>query len=302
MPAILTLQLDKLLFSKLTKETYAFQRLSKDQAEWRSAQGQKADMKDIFSALEKARDPETGRTYTPVELVSEAGLFIVAGSDTTSTVISAVVFYLLHNPESLRLVQQEVRSAFDSLADIRIGSRLNACQYLFACFDESMRLSPPIPGILPREVLPGGLHVDGFHLPAGTDLGVPIYALHHSEEHFPDPWSFKPSRWIAGRDDATVLVSEEDVRNARAAFCPFGYGRTNCVGKQLAYQEMALTIARLAWSYEWRVEAGSTAGEGRAGLGWGRERKGEFQLWDKFISSTEGPMVEFKSRAAFPLL
>lgn len=82
------------------------------------------------------------------------------------------------------------------------------------------------------------------------------------------------SRWIAGQDDTT----EEDVRLARSAFSVFGYGRTSCVGKHLAYQEMALTVARLVWMYDWQLQAGSSVGEGREGFGWGRSRQQEFQL------------------------
>ena len=298
MPAILTLKLDKLLFSKLTKETYEFQALSKEQAEWRMAQGQKGGMNDSFSALEHARDSETGRMYTPVELVAEAGLLIIAGSDTTGIAIASTIFYLLHNPVALALVEEEVCTSFRALEDIRIGTTLSSCRYLFACIDESMRLSPPVPGLLPREVLQGGLDVDGLHLPKGADVGVPIYALHHHEKYFPDPWTFKPSRWIAGQNGMT----EEDVKLARSAFSVFGYGRTSCVGKHLAYQELALTLGRLLWTYEWRLEPGSGLGEGTSGAGLGRERKEEFQLRDKFVSTAEGPMVAFKHRAASPVM
>ena len=295
MPAILTLKFDKLLFSKLTKETYEYQVLSKNQAEWRISQGRISEMDDIFSALESARDPETNRMYTPVELVSEAGLLIIAGSDTTATAMASTMFYLLHNPKTLEAVQKEVRSNFFSLEDIRIGVQLSACRYLFACFDESMRLSPPVPGLLAREVLHGGINVDNIHFPEGTDIGVPIYALQHSKDYFPEPWIFKPSRWIVGQDGTT----QQSVNLARSAFGVFGYGRTSCVGKNLAYQELALTLARLVWNYEWRLQPGSSLGEGRKGMGWGREKNGEFQLWDKFVSVSEGPMVEFKDRVAF---
>lgn len=120
------------------------------------------------------------------------------------------------------------------------------------------------------------------------------HSLHHNEEYFPNPWAFQPSRWIVGQDG----VTEEDVKRARSAFTVFGYGRTSCVGKHLAYQEMALTVARMVWIYEWRLQPGSSVGEGRKGMDWGRERKDEFQLWDKFVSISEGPLVEFKSRAA----
>ena len=289
MPSILALKLDKICFQRLTRATYEYKEISMKQAEWRIAEGKKRRLNDIFSALENAVDDETGRKYTRTELISEAALLIIAGSDTVGTAMSATVFYLLHCPESLARVQHEVRSAFSSLDEINIGSRLNGCEYLFACFDEALRLAPPVPGILAREVLPGGLLIDGVFIPQGIDLGVPIYALHHQERYFSKPWEFQPSRWIIGESGTT----EENLKLARSAFTAFGYGRTSCVGKNLAYQEMGLTIARLIWQYDWRLQPQLLPSKSWV---WGRDKATEFQLWDKFVTVSNGPMVEFKER------
>lgn len=68
------------------------------------------------------------------------------------------------------------------------------------------------------------------------------------------------------------------------------------MGQYLAYQEIGIILARMIWLYEMRLKPGSSLGEGSEGLGWGRGRKGEFQLYDKFTSSHEGPLVEFRHR------
>jgi cytochrome P450 len=69
-------------------------------------------------------------------------------------------------------------------------------------------------GVLPREVLKGGLSVTGkWNITAGVDVGVPIYALHHDERYWTDAHSFNPGRWL--RDDC------ED--NKRVS-TPFGVG------------------------------------------------------------------------------
>lgn len=291
MPALLKLKLDQLFFRELVRGTYEFQALSKAQSDWRIAQGHDLKQKDLFSALMDARDPETGRKYSNEELVSEGGILIVAGTDTTATSLVATIFYLLHYPHTLAHAQKEVCSKFDNVEGIRIGPQLTSCRFLFACIDEAMRLSPPVGAMLPREILTGGLNCDGEHFPAGTDIGVPIYSIHHDSIYFPEPFTFRPERWLP-----EMGTPEESIALAKSAFCPFSVGRTGCVGKYLAYQEMSIMLARMLWLYEMRLQPGSTLGEGRPSLGKDRSRKEEFQTKDVFVSTHEGPLVEFKPR------
>ena len=49
---------------------------------------------------------------------------------------------------------------------------------------------------MPRQALPGGITVDGHFFPEGTEVGTPVYALHHQERYFPDAFAFKPARWL----------------------------------------------------------------------------------------------------------
>ena len=95
------------------------------------------------------------------------------GSDTSQVVITSTLFYCLHSADTLVLLQAEVRAALDDVEDICIGARLEFCYYLRACIDESMRLSPPLGAIMPRQALLRGLHVDGNFFPAGTEIWRP---------------------------------------------------------------------------------------------------------------------------------
>ena len=291
MPALIRLKLDRLMFPKLISETHQFQALSKSQSDWRVAQGNALGQKDLFSALMEARDPETSCGYTNDELVVEAGILIVAGSDTTATSLTATIFYLMHHSATLSRLQAEICDKFSNVEEIRIGQQLNSCSFLFACIDEAMRLSPAVGALLPREILEGGLIVDGECFPTGVDIGVPVYSVHHHEAYYPEPFEFKPERWLSETGSA-----ERSITLARSAFCPFGIGRTACVGKYLAYQEMAIMLARLLWLYDLRLQPGTTLGEGHPSLGKDRMRAKEFQLYDKFVSTHDGPMLEFRSR------
>lgn len=60
-----------------------------------------------------------------------------------------------------------------------------------------MRLAPPAPGALWREVCAGGAIVDGRHIPAGYDVAVCQYAICHNADYFPDPYRFNPERFLA---------------------------------------------------------------------------------------------------------
>lgn len=156
-----------------------------------------------------------------------------------------------------------------------------------------MRLSPPVGGILPREVLPGGIDIDGHHIPAGIVVGTPHYAIHHNAKYFPQPFEYRPERWIINSPN----VTEQDVDLARSAFCPFSIGPRGCIGKGMAYMELRTTLAMTLFMYDMRLAPGSRLGEGRPDWEWGRQRVGEFQLKDTFTSQNfGGPLVQFRMR------
>ena len=266
---------------------------SKAQAAERTKIGVETDRKDFFYYLLNARDPETGKGFTGPELWGESNLLIIAGSDTTSTALAAAFFYLVHNPKALEKLTEEVRSTFSDIEEIHSSPTLNSCVYLRSVIDEAMRLSPPVGGLLPREVLSGGIDIDGLHIPEGCIVGTPHYALHHNPEYFPAPFEFIPERWIP---DSSAIVTKETVATAQSAFCPFSIGPRGCIGKGVAYVELTTSLARVVYLYEMRLAPGDHVGEGNPDLEWGRQRKGEYQLMDSFTSLKDGPYVEFRER------
>jgi cytochrome P450 len=251
---------------------------------------------DFMHYLIKASDPETGEKFKPMDLVGEASLLVAAGSDTTSTTISATLFHLIRRPEVLKKLQDEVRGAFDSVDDIKNGSTLINLPYLRAVIDEGLRISPPVPGALHRKVLPGGQVVDGYHIPEGTIIGASIYAVQHNDVYFVNPHEFIPERWIPGSQDLGFPVTESSLELQKQAFFPFSLGPRNCVGKNMAIMELLITMGRMAWLFDIRGLPGDKTGGGSKMLGEGREREDEYQLTDWLICSRKGPVVQFKPR------
>ncbi|KAK9417771.1 hypothetical protein SUNI508_01528 [Seiridium unicorne] len=192
------------------------------------------------------------------ELWPEAVFSFGAGGDTTATAMAGAFFYLSRNPDCYKQLATEIRTTFKSADEIRGGPDLAGCQYLRGCIDESLRMASPVGTTLWRELGSredgrGPLVVDGHTIPHGTLVGVNIYSLHHNEEYFPDPFVFRPERWLG-----------DDADKARAAFTPFSVGSRTCAGKPLAYQEISLALAKTLWYFDFEPAPGD---QGKVGGG-----------------------------------
>lgn len=212
------------------------------------------------------------------------------GSDTTATAVSAAFFYLSRYPECYKKLTQEIRSAFASAQDIKSGPQLASCHYLRACINEALRMAPPIPGTLWRSQDPNDnqpLIIDGHVIPKGTLFGVSAYAIHHNEKYYPDPFKFKPERWLEGQ-----------TKLAHDAFAAFSVGPRSCPGKSMAYLDSSLMLAKTLRYFDFEVAPGSLAGAGGGKVGGppGRTRPHEFQLEDIFTARHNGPYLVFHPR------
>ena len=250
--------------------------------------------KDMLHFLFQAKDPETGGPgYTREELVEENNLLIFAGADTTSTTFAAMFFYLTRNWEVYQRLTQEIRTTFKSAEEIHSGPQLTSCHYLRAFIDETLRMNPPVSSDPTREVLTGGIDIEEQYLPKGTDVGVSLYCLHHNEEIFTNAFQFKPERWII---DEKAGVTPESIATYESAFVPFSIGVRGCPGKNLAYLELSIVMAKVLFLSDVRAVEGDDLGAGKADLIWGRRDESHFQTRDVFVSAREGPTVQFKLR------
>ena len=247
--------------------------------------------KGLLQYLLQADDPEGGPGFTPLELRGETELLLSAGFDTTSAVIAAMFFYLTRNVSAYSKLSQEIRQTFDRVDDIVTGPQLSSCIYLRAVIDETMRMSPPGVAEGIREVLPGGITIQGHFIKEGLNVGSALYALQHHQEVFGDPFVFRPERWMVSESVSVASVAE-----AQSAFFPFSLGSRACPGKRLAYQEMAIAMARLVFRMEFEAVAGDMRGVGRPEFMWGRKNKTQWQVDDALVVARDGPLIRFKLR------
>ena len=101
------------------------------------------------------------------EILSNASLLVAAGTETIATLLPAVTYLLLRNPEVMARATAEIREAFTEETALCIHN-VNQLKYLSAVIDEALRLFPPVPEGLPRVTPVEGDTICGRWVPGGV--------------------------------------------------------------------------------------------------------------------------------------
>ena len=101
------------------------------------------------------------------ELLENANVLLVAGSETTATLLCGCLFLLGTNPDKLAKVVDEVRTTFAKEEEITLNS-ISQLPYMLAVLNESLRCYPPVGGALPRVVPKGGAYINERFVPEGV--------------------------------------------------------------------------------------------------------------------------------------
>ena len=177
-----------------------------------------AQRTDILSLLLEA-ETEDGERLTDQELRDELLTLVLAGHETTANSLAWAFERLLRHP-----------AAYDRLRDVA-RSDDDPDGYLEATIHETMRSRPVIPIIGRRVTVPWQL--GEYRMPAGSAILMSILLLHHREDVYPDPFAFRPERFV-GRKPGTYT------------WIPFGGGIRRCLGAALAMAEQHVVLSAIA--------------------------------------------------------
>ncbi|KAJ6526888.1 cytochrome P450 monooxygenase [Mycena vulgaris] len=211
---------------------------------------------DLLSKLQAGTD-EHGQPLGRAELTAEALTFIIAGSDTISTSVTAIINHLAANPIVQARLQEDLDQHWMDDDPVATGEQVQNLSYLDACIKEGLRIHSTIALGLPRLITEGGLIVCGRFFRAGSVVGVPIYTLHRDPDIWGrDPDAYRPERWFDA-EKATAM---------HKAYNPFSLGPRACVGRNLAALELSLIIATLVRRYHFVLAEPETPLETREGF------------------------------------
>ena len=182
---------------------------------------------DILSLLLAARD-EDGEPMTDVELRDELLTLVLAGHETTANSLAWTFERLLRTPHAYERLREEVR---EGAGTEDAGAEDAGAAYIEATIHETMRSRPVIPVIGRRVTEPWRL--GEWRLPAGSAVLVSILLVHHREDVYPDPFAFRPERFL-------------DVKPGTYTWIPFGGGIRRCLGATLAMAEQRVVLRAIA--------------------------------------------------------
>jgi cytochrome P450 len=195
-------------FDELSAETDA---LIYELIEERRAAG--GDRDDVLSMLLGARH-EDGSPMADVELRDELMTLLVAGHETTASALAWAFERIARTPHVAERLAEDAESGEDA--------------YVTATIQETLRRRPVLPNVAPR-LVKKPITLGGWDYPTDVLLVGNAYLVHHDPELYPDPYEFRPERFL-------------DESPGTYTWIPFGGGRRRCLGASFAQLEMKLVL------------------------------------------------------------
>jgi cytochrome P450 len=194
----------------------------------RRAAGDASEGDDVLSTLLLAKH-EDGEPMSDEEIRDELLTLLVAGHETTATELAWAFERLVRTPDVLARLVAEIDAGRD--------------EYVKATITETLRRRPVLLIAQPRRVV-DTFTLGGYTYEPGVHLAANAYLVQHDPEIYPDPYAFRPERFL-------------DTKPGTYSWIPFGGGRRRCIGASFALLEMEIVLKALLSRTELR-----SAGDG----------------------------------------
>ncbi|URE22510.1 cytochrome P450 [Musa troglodytarum] len=203
------------------------------------------DFVDILLSLQE--DPEMTSFISDGTIKGIVTDMFAAGTDSTHIVIEWAMAELIRNPETMKKLQDEVRSVAGSKQTLEEEDLVDGTDYLRAVTKESMRLHPPGTLLVPRELMEETT-IAGYRIPKGARTFVNVWAIGRDPSIWEAPDDFRPERFLG---------SSVDYRGQHFELAPFGAGRRMCPGIGFSVTIIELALANLMLQFDWKLPDGT---------------------------------------------
>ncbi len=211
-----------------------------DRVIWKIMAERRASAKwpdDLLSLLLSARDQETGKPLSDVQVRDEVATFMLAGHETTANALAWTWYLLGRNPQSEAKLHAEVAEVLRGRPPCTAD--LPRLRYSAMVIEESLRLYPPAWAISRSNLEEDELA--GYRIRRGSLIYISQYVTHRHPDFWPDPDRFDPDRFTPERSAA----------RPRYAYFPFSGGPRACIGSRFALTEAILVLCTIA--QRWRL-------------------------------------------------
>ncbi|KAF8861671.1 cytochrome P450 monooxygenase-like protein [Acephala macrosclerotiorum] len=206
------------------------------------------EQSDIMTWLIEAENENPDPVVSdPRWLWGDTRLVIVAGSDTSSSAMTHILYHLAKEPRIISKLREELSTFYKPGLETELRD-LQDAKYLNGVINEALRLHPPVPSGVLRQTPPEGITVGDVFIPGGVTISAPSWSMGRLESCFKRAEEFLPERW---GDEPELILN-------KGVFIPFASGAYSCIGKQLALMELRIVTARLVTEFEIAFALGET--------------------------------------------
>jgi len=195
---------------------------------------------DVLGMLVQARD-DAGQALSDEQLFAHTNILLVAGHETSTSLVSWLLYLLTLHPDYLQRVLAEQAALFDDLAEPTLEA-IKRMKVLENALSEAERLYPPV-GNGPRGTFED-IEFHGYHVPAGTRVFYSIAASHLIPSIFANPTAFDPDRFAPPR---------EEHKKVPYSLVGFGGGPRICIGTNFAKVEIKAMASQLLRHYQFEL-------------------------------------------------
>ncbi|KAL8171708.1 hypothetical protein V2J09_023512 [Rumex salicifolius] len=191
---------------------------------------------------ESLKKNENGIKITGEDVMEECKTFFFAGKNTTSNLMVWITVVLAMHPEWQLLAREEVLKVCGA-RDTPSKDHISGLKTLGMIINEVLRLYSPVVAEIRRTK--ANTELGGYNIPKGTELLLPILAVHHDPSLWgPGVHEFNPNRFAQGVSQAATYPT---------AFMPFGLGARQCIGQNLAIFQAKLAMAMILQRFSFEL-------------------------------------------------
>ncbi|XP_073813632.1 cytochrome P450 6a8-like [Musca autumnalis] len=219
-------------YSGIVKETVAYRERN---------QVKRNDFLDLLIELKNSPLEEGEYQLDMDDLIAQAFVFFIGGFETSSSTMSFALFELAKNPQVQEKARQNIEEVLEKYKGVFNYESLNDMNYVRQVVQETLRKHPVAPSgrrvCRRRFTFPDS---QGLTVEPGVHIMIPVYAIHHDPEIYPQPEIFLPERFTV----------EERNRRHPMAYLPFGAGPRTCIAERFGMMQTMMGLALLLKNFK----------------------------------------------------